>query len=134
MQVEPTVIDYHGTKYWFKGSRLHREDGPAKEFANGYKEWYYNGKLHREDGPAITAPISYTRPEKGQCGMWYKHGKIHRLDGPAVTLSNGDKEWWINGRPTGQIFRDEKGRLYEIRKGRWRLVRYNRFMNFLLNW
>ena len=32
---------------------LHREDGPAIEYANGNKHWYLNGKLHREDGPAI---------------------------------------------------------------------------------
>ena len=31
---------------------LHREDGPAIEWANGYKAWYLNGELHREDGPA----------------------------------------------------------------------------------
>ena len=32
---------------------LHREDGPAVEFADGRKEWYLHGNLHREDGPAI---------------------------------------------------------------------------------
>ena len=32
--------------------KLHREDGPAREWANGDKSWYLNGKLHREDGPA----------------------------------------------------------------------------------
>jgi hypothetical protein len=33
--------------------KLHREDGPAIEFADGYRAWYVNGRLHREDGPAI---------------------------------------------------------------------------------
>ena len=32
---------------------LHREDGPAIEYASGYKAWYINGERHREDGPAI---------------------------------------------------------------------------------
>jgi hypothetical protein len=32
---------------------LHREDGPAIEWADGYKSWYLNGKKHREDGPAL---------------------------------------------------------------------------------
>jgi len=32
---------------------LHREDGPAIEWADGSKEWWINEKLHREDGPAI---------------------------------------------------------------------------------
>ena len=33
--------------------QLHRTDGPAVEWINGYKSWYINGKRHREDGPAI---------------------------------------------------------------------------------
>ena len=39
--------------YW-KGEDwvLHREDGPANEYANGNKFWYYHGVRHREDGPA----------------------------------------------------------------------------------
>jgi hypothetical protein len=28
---------------------LHREDGPAIEFANGNKEWYLNGKMYTEE-------------------------------------------------------------------------------------
>jgi hypothetical protein len=36
-----------------KNGKLHREDGPAMEFANGEKRWYLNWKLHRENGPAI---------------------------------------------------------------------------------
>ena len=32
--------------------QLHREDGPAIDYPDGYKEWFLNGKLHREDGPA----------------------------------------------------------------------------------
>jgi hypothetical protein len=32
--------------------KLHREDGPAGEFADGTKRWYHYGKLHHEDGPA----------------------------------------------------------------------------------
>jgi len=31
---------------------IHREDGPAVEYADGTKVWYLNGKRHREDGPA----------------------------------------------------------------------------------
>jgi hypothetical protein len=32
---------------------LHREDGPAIEYVNGYKAYYKNGLLHRDDGPAV---------------------------------------------------------------------------------
>jgi len=31
--------------------------------------------------------------------VFYNNGKdIHREDGPAIIWSNGDKEWWLNGK------------------------------------
>ena len=52
--IEYTVkVNDNGHKRWFLNGELHREDGPAIEYANGYKSWYLNGKYHREDGPAI---------------------------------------------------------------------------------
>lgn len=29
--------------FYFPNSQLHREDGPAVEYTNGYKEWWTNG-------------------------------------------------------------------------------------------
>jgi hypothetical protein len=49
-------IDEYGNKFYHKDKEmkiLHREDGPAVEYASGSKIWYLNGKRHREDGPAI---------------------------------------------------------------------------------
>ena len=47
-------IDKNGNKIWRTNGKLHRENGPALEFADGSKEWWFiNGKLHREDGPAV---------------------------------------------------------------------------------
>ena len=46
-------IDEHGTREWWLNDRRHREDGPAREWADGTKEWYRDGLLHREDGPAV---------------------------------------------------------------------------------
>ena len=43
----------NGTKEYYKDYILHRDDGPAIEYADGHKEWYQNDQLHREDGPAI---------------------------------------------------------------------------------
>ena len=88
---EPTKIDRFGTKYWKNDKgQLHREDGPAVEYADGSKWWYLNGKLHREDGPAY----------EGANGdkEWYLNNKLHREDGPAIEFSNGRKEWWVNGK------------------------------------
>jgi len=39
-------------KYYIN-DELHREDGPAIEYADGRKWYYINDELHREDGPAI---------------------------------------------------------------------------------
>jgi 2-hydroxychromene-2-carboxylate isomerase len=40
------IINEYGHKYYYKDKAmtiLHREDGPAIEFASGYKAWYSNG-------------------------------------------------------------------------------------------
>jgi hypothetical protein len=39
--------------YWYLNGKLHREDGPAIEHADGRKCWYLNGLRHRVDGPAV---------------------------------------------------------------------------------
>jgi hypothetical protein len=53
MKTYKVTVDDYGTKCWYnQQDRLHREDGPAIEGANGTKFWYLNGKCHREDGPA----------------------------------------------------------------------------------
>ena len=36
-------IDSNGTKRWYLNNQLHRTDGPAVEYYNGYKYWYING-------------------------------------------------------------------------------------------
>ena len=56
-----------GSKYWYLNGKIHREDGPAVEFANGYKTWWVNGKPHRTDGPAI----EYDSGTK----VWYVNGQ-----------------------------------------------------------
>ena|ERR1700692_4675394 len=43
----------NGNQYWLLKGKLHREDGPAIEYASGTKFWLLKGKLHREDGPAV---------------------------------------------------------------------------------
>jgi hypothetical protein len=82
--------DKHGTKRWYLNNQLHREDGPAVEYANGDKYWHLNGKLHREDGPAI----EYADGDK----EWYINGYRNREDGPAREYANGNKLWYINDK------------------------------------
>ena len=48
--IEYTVKVYpSGDKSWWLNGKLHREDGPAYEEANGYKSWWLNGKYVTEE-------------------------------------------------------------------------------------
>ena len=50
------TVDDAGTTRWYKDAKckiLHRENGPAIEYADGSKSWWQNGQRHRADGPAI---------------------------------------------------------------------------------
>lgn len=72
----------NGTKVWFLSDKLHREDGPAYERADGYKEWHLNGKYHREDGPALEYPGGYKE--------WLLHGeRVHPETLVDLQLSRG---------------------------------------------
>ena len=92
MKTYTVTVDSDGTIEWYKEgtTQLHREDGPAIEYADGSKRWYVNGELHREDGPAIE--LSNDTKE------WYVNNKLHREDGPATELYNGTKYWSVNGK------------------------------------
>ena len=92
-------VDRYGIRtYRNAAGQLHREDGPAIEYASGTKEWWIHNCLHREDGPAIVW---------GNGGKeWRQNGKRHRIGGPAVIRSDGSNEWWLNGvRYTEQAYR-----------------------------
>ena len=84
------IIDQDGTKRWYQDDQLHRLDGPAAEYANGYKVWYQHDQLHRLDGPAIESANGDKR--------WYQDDRRHRLDGPAVEYANGTKFWFYRGK------------------------------------
>lgn len=78
-----------GTVKWWLGKLLHRENGPAIEYACGDKMWFYQGSLHRENGPAVMISGKHE---------WHHHGKLHREDGPAILdLTTGDASWYQNG-------------------------------------
>ena len=82
-------IDEDGTRcYYNNAGQLHRDDGPAVEYADGSKRWYQNGQKHRTDGPAI----EYATGDK----YWYQNVQLHRTDGPAIEYANGRKRWFIN--------------------------------------
>jgi hypothetical protein len=82
-------VNEYRAKFWRLNGKLHREDGPAVEYADGDKYWYLNGKCHRVDGPAVE--------ESNGDKFWYLNGKLHREDGPAAEYADGDKYWYVDG-------------------------------------
>ena len=91
------TVDDEGKAHWHKDAKckvLHRENGPAIEYANGSKYWYQNNQLHRTDGPAIE------RTDGSK--TWYQNDQLHRTDGPAIEYADGSKAWSINGDQMGE--------------------------------
>ena len=81
------ITGLNGTVRYYKGSKLHREDGPAVIIPDGDKYYYRNNYLHREDGPAL---------EFADGTKQYRiNDKVHRLDGPAIISSNGNRKYFI---------------------------------------
>lgn len=102
------LLDFNASFYFLDSTCkiLHREDGPACEYANGYKEWYRNGLRHREDGPACEW-------EDGSY-EWFYNGKLHRLDGPAIKHSHGEF-WFYNGKGIDCSSQEEFEKLLKLK-------------------
>ena len=47
--IEYTVRVFSNRTEWYINGKLHREDGPAVEYANGYKGWWLNGENLTEE-------------------------------------------------------------------------------------
>jgi len=87
------ITDIRG-KYWLDSyGDLHREDGPAIEYADGSKWWYIYGKFHREDGPAIEVDeykeywledIQYTEEEYWKKIKELNKCKLFKLKGKEI--------------------------------------------------
>jgi len=51
------VIASDGSQYWHLNDDLHRDDGPAVIYSNGYKAWYLNGKqVDQEEAANLIDP------------------------------------------------------------------------------
>jgi len=65
-----------GSKLWCLNGQLHREDGPAVEYADGSKFWFLNGeKLTEDEWRAKTQP-------QPSCD-----GKVVEIDGKKYKLT-----------------------------------------------
>lgn len=61
------IAQPNGTRIWFKGGIVHREDGPAIEHSDGTCEWYVEGIRHCQTGPAFISGDGKRR--------WFVHGQ-----------------------------------------------------------
>jgi hypothetical protein len=99
-------IDDRGTQRWWKNGLLHREDGPAVIYLDGYESWYLNGESHRIDGPAVIGP--------NDCYEWYFNNEHHRLDGPAVKNEYGEL-WYYHDQYIECASQEEFERLIKLK-------------------
>ena len=74
MKTYEVTVNEYGTKYWYLNDKLHREDGPAVEFASGAKCWYINGKL-------LTEAEFNARIKQSSCD-----GRVVEIDGKKYKL------------------------------------------------
>ena len=66
-------VNRYGAKCWYFNGELHRENGPAVEYANGNKYWFLNTQPHRENGTAC----EFANGGK----IWYLNGKKYSESG-----------------------------------------------------
>ena len=103
---EGPAIEYaDGSKCWFQNGLLHRIVGPAVEYSNGDKEWWQNDQLHRTDGPAIEWVDGHKE--------WYQNGTLHRTYGPAIEYADGSKRWYINGKQLSEAEFNQRVKMFE---------------------
>jgi len=76
MKTYKVEIDGNGDKFWFLNDELHREDGPAIEYADGTKLWYLNGNELTE------AAFNARNKQKPTC-----EGKVVEVDGVKYKLT-----------------------------------------------
>ena len=102
------IYDQENNKVlWLMDNKLHRLDGPAVIYSDGYQEWFVDDKLHRLDGPAAI----YVYGSNGT-QVWCVNDKRHRLDGPAIIYSDGTQMWFVDGKKyTEQEFNEKFAQL-----------------------
>ena len=96
-----------GTTWWYLNDKLHRQDGPAIEWANGDKEWWFGGERHRQDGPAVEHTFLDMK-------KWY-------LNGERLT----ENEWRAKVQPSQPSQPSQpncEGRLIEIDGKTYKLI------------
>lgn len=101
--------------YW-RGSEIHRLDGPAVRTHDGIYRWMlYGCTADTGDAPNVVSERGLVewrdhitgslhafkqpaqiRPDGSE--YWYRYGVLHRDDGPAVTTADNSRKWYTMGR------------------------------------
>lgn len=97
MTDEPHINFEHGQMF-IGGALVHRDHGPAIEYANGNWAWRRYGKSHREGGPAQRMTDIAAFGKKIEFEYWYRNGELHRCGGPAAVWSDGTEVWYRDGK------------------------------------
>jgi hypothetical protein len=117
-------ISSGGTKKWYVNNRLHREDGPAYESAEGPNFYYLNGKcltLHEFITNVVTDANSYENYREYKVRVfysrteWWLGHKLHRENGPAIIFNDGTKFWYFYGIPCSNEDEYDERRRRKIR-------------------
>ncbi len=100
---------------WMKHGELHRNDGPARIWADGDVDWFKHGKPYRTDGGPSgvryldghirlhpnTMRNDIDHPSfMSTCGAieWERHDKTHRIGGPASIHVQGVIRWHVHDK------------------------------------
>ena len=72
------VSDF-GNKFWWLDGKLHREDGPAVEYADGGREWWFHGEKVTEEQHRrwVRTTRMYDAPKAG--GAVLLRGQAERI-------------------------------------------------------
>jgi len=74
MKTYEVTVDSDKTIRWYLKNKLHREDGPAIEYANGDKYWYLNSQY-------LTEAQFNARTKQPSCD-----GRVVEIDGKKYKL------------------------------------------------
>lgn len=92
--------------------KLHREDGPAIEYEDGFKQWHIHGMHHSVDGPATICPDGKT--------VWVVRG---------VRLDQNEEKFC---KTMEEFLEWELERLWLVLKGHYGKRRYDEYFGRML--
>ena len=132
--IEYTVKVYdNGYKEWYLNDKLHREDGPAVECANGSKWWYLNGEevteeevMGKKSRKAAVEEISRLGQEMDASDnvnspSHYNQAGIECIDAIKASLGDGYQDY-CKGNVMKYLWRYKyKNGIEDLKKAQWYL-------------